>query len=222
MIGSLIAFSIFLLALTLCAAIAALSIRVWRANQGVAKGASSDGQTALLAGSIALFGILISGIFLFTTFRIDEGAQRAASEAAREHATEVVGEVVTGLQDQISRVSATVEHLTRRTSLHFALEIQVGTPVMVEFLAKGGRSFDFSAPTYGTYVIEVEAVTPDFDPVLYLYEGDAIVEDDDGGSGSVARVVAPLGAGVHRIRVEEPEGLPGICIISITYRSNRR
>ena len=85
-----------------------------------------------------------------------------------------------------------------------------------------GRSFDFSAPTYGTYVIEVEAVTPDFDPVLYLYEGDAIVEDDDGGSGSVARVVAPLGAGVHRIRVEEPEGLPGICIISITYRSNRR
>lgn len=220
-IGWLIAISIVLVALTLCIAIAALSIRMWRTNQGVANGVSSDGQTALLAGSIALFGILISGIFLFTTFRIDEGAQRAASEAARERATEVAEEVVTELQDQISRLSAAVEQLTRRASLHSALEIQVGTPVMVEFLAKESRSFGFSAPTYGTYVIEVEAVTPDFDPVLYLYEGDALVEDDD-GVGPVARVVAPLAAGVYRIRVEEPAGLSGICIISITYRSNRR
>ena len=84
--GLLIGMSIALVALTLCVAIAVLSYRLWHAKQGVATGASSDGQIALLAGSIALFGVLISGIFLFTTFRIDEGAHRAASETARERA----------------------------------------------------------------------------------------------------------------------------------------
>ena len=222
MIGSLIALSVCLVALTLCAAIATLSFRMLRANQDVATRGSGDGQTALLAGSIALFGVLISGIFIFTTFRIDEGAQLAASEAARERATEVAEEVVTELQDQISRLSAVVEQLAQRPGFLAALEIRVGTPVMVEFLAREGRSFYFSAPTYGTYVIEVEAVTPDFDPVLYLYEGDEIVEDDDSSGGSNVRVAAPLAAGVHTIRVVEPAGLPGICIISITYQSNRQ
>ncbi len=222
-IGWLIGLSILVVAVTLCAAIGALSFRILGGSRGAGAGASADGQTALLAGSIALFGILITGIFLFTTLRIDEGAQRAASEAARERATEVAEEVVRELQDQISRLTAAVKQLTQRSIVLSAFEIQVGTPVMVEFFAEESRTLDFSAPTYGTYIIEVEGVTPDFDPLLYLYEdGTMIEDDDDSGAGSNSRVMVPLGAGVHTIRVEEAAGLPGICLISITFQSNRR
>ncbi len=219
--GLLIGVSVVLVALTLCAAIAALSYRMWRADQGVASGGSSDTQMALLAGSIALFGVLISGIFLFTTFRIDEGAQRAASEAARERATAAAEEVVEGLQDQVSRLDNALALLTGKSSPQSASEFQVGTPVMVKLLAKESRSFEFSAPTFGTYSVEVEAVTPDFAPVLYLYEDGRIAGQDTGG-GANARVSAPLSAGIHTIRIEDPAGRPGFCTILITFRSNRR
>ena len=220
--GLLIAMSIVLVALTLCAAIGVLSYRMWHAKQGVPTGASSDGQMALLAGSIALFGVLISGIFLFTTFRIDEGAQRAASEAARELGTAAAEEVVKELQDQISRLSNALAQVTRPPSSHSALKIQVGTPLMVEFLVREGRSFEFLAAGYGTYSVEVEAVTSNFTPVLYLYEDDKVVDEDRSADGSNARVSAPLSAGIHTVRVEERTGLPGICTISITFRSNKR
>ena len=219
----IIGVSVVFVAVTLCLAMIAVSVSiVGRVGRGTAPGVSADGQAALFAGSIALFGVLISGIFLFTTFRIDEGAQRAASEAARERATEVAGEVVKDLQEQISRIDTAVERLTRRSSVLSAFEIQVGTPVMVEFFAEESRTFDMSAPTYGTYIVEVDAITPGVDPVVYLYEGDSIVaEDDNGGAGSNSRVTVPLGAGFYRIRVEEVSGRPGTCLISITYKSNR-
>ncbi len=232
-----IGLSIFFVALTLCAAICALSYRVLGASRA-GSGASTDGQTALLAGSIALFGVLISGIFVFTTFRIDEGAQLAAGNAARERATTVATQVATELATKLvggevnrleneitDRLGTAVEQLTRRSSLLSGVStpglenstvIQVGSPVTVEFLREQSRTFEFSVTAAGRYVIDAIGVSPDFDAFLYLYSNGRIVEDnDDGGEGLNSRLDVELTEGVHRIRVEELTGFPGTCQISV-------
>ena len=81
-----VAVSIFLVALTICIAIAALCYRVLNQNNNAAPVYSAS----LLSITISLFGILITGVFVITTFRIDDGARQVATEAVEERLDEIL------------------------------------------------------------------------------------------------------------------------------------
>ncbi len=69
-----------------------------------------DSQTAILAASIALFGILITGVFVFMAFRVDTGARLRAEQTATEVATQVAmsqaQEIATRIAEQVAATEA--------------------------------------------------------------------------------------------------------------------
>lgn len=97
-----LAFSVFIVAVTLSLVIGTLGYRLMR--RGRSSGSDTEPgewQNGILAGSIALFGILITGIFVFMTFRIDTGAQRAARAAA----TNVAEQRVREMREDVARTT---------------------------------------------------------------------------------------------------------------------
>ena len=61
--------SVILVALTLCLCVTTVCIRMLRKD--TASPSVAQLQTGVMAGSIALFGILVTGVFVITVFRID-------------------------------------------------------------------------------------------------------------------------------------------------------
>ena len=58
-----------------------------------------EGGASWVAPYVALTAVLISGIFLFTTFRIDRGARFEARNVAREESCKVASEEMKRLRD---------------------------------------------------------------------------------------------------------------------------
>ena len=103
---------------TLCVAIAIVCFRMLQETQGKPK--LAEGQIAILAGSIALFGILVTAVFVITAFRIDENTERVATdiaETARERADSI-------LEAEIARHNLSMDSMmdTVRTAVQQALQ----------------------------------------------------------------------------------------------------
>ena len=75
----LIGSAITLVALTLCISISTMCFRLLRERRE--KPAFEQGHVAILAGSIALFGVLITGVFFITAFRVDQAVQGVVEDA---------------------------------------------------------------------------------------------------------------------------------------------
>ena len=121
-IYAFLAVSLLAVSLTLSWAIGTLGLKVVRA-QGPTEGTGRvEWQTGLLAGSIALFGILITGVFVITSFRIDIGseaiAQQAAAEVARTTAVATARETARETAETTARETAreTAETTARETA----------------------------------------------------------------------------------------------------------
>ena len=94
---SMLAFSIFVLSFTLSSVMAALGVRLLQANRNPATplhdkpGDVLGGfHAGMLTASIALFGILVTGVFVFMSLRIDRGARQEATTVAMRVAREEV------------------------------------------------------------------------------------------------------------------------------------
>ena len=233
--------SVFVVVVTICLAMAMVC---FRATQG--QPVAIEGQLAILAGSIALFGILITGVFVITAFRIDERSQetaRIAADIARESARtayeaemqdllEMHDVQMEEMSEQFSaRLMTVAEQASRRSSIlsgvstntGTAADLEIGVPERLVLTENESRSLEFVVPTSGTYAIDVIAITQEFDPFLYLYDGIApdaeVLEDnDDGGAGLNSHIERTLAPGRYRIRVEELGGFPGECQVLITSR----
>ena len=211
--------SILVIALTVSAVMGIVAWRLWRLDHNAPLG---EWQSGLTAGSVALFGTLIAGVFVITTFRIDRGF--GGSEATvREAAEEAAEERTRDLAEQ--RVSGRLGF--DREAFTDAAPIMPGSSVRAEFAPGVRRVYRLvveEQQEQTMYRIEARAedVGPGiFDPILYLYETGADNElsaryvDDDGGENFDARLEVTLGPGTYYIEVEELVGEPGICIVSV-------
>ena len=96
-------------------------------------------------------------------------------------------------------------------------EILISEPVAIRLEANEGRMLELAIETAGTYRIDARAISIGFDPFLYLYEDEDVIDDnDDGGEGLNARITRRLEPGSYVIRVEELTGFPGECEVSVT------
>ena len=142
-----------------------MGIVAWKLLQSKRDAPLGEWQPGLTAGSVALFGTLIAGVFVITTFRIDRGlggtnvadAIQAAEDTARDYAERRVGGRVGYDRD----ASAFAE----------ASPIMPGTPVIQAFAAGDRHAFQLAvSESEAVYQIDARAITDGFDPVLYLYE----------------------------------------------------
>lgn len=101
-----LAFSVVIVAVTLSLVILGLGYRLVR-GKDLSAPTVGTWQTGLLAGSIALFGILITGVFFFMTFQVDAGAQRAAELAAREGLSEATQSAIGDAEEAARQVAET-------------------------------------------------------------------------------------------------------------------
>lgn len=83
-------------------------------------------QTILFTTLITLFGILMTGIFIFMTFRIEHGAKIAAREEARNVAEPVVRDATEKIQALEAQVTERLEQAEAAATKRIeALEAQV-------------------------------------------------------------------------------------------------
>lgn len=232
-VWAVIAGAVVLVALTLCLVIATVCIRMLREKPG--KPVLADGSAALIAGSIGLFGVLVTGVFVITTFRIDESTDLIAAQA-REMVWEVeaaLGEL-RNVADETARLGERLderlESLARRdveraagietilvTSLR---ELELGQTVPLSLTEGETVPLIFDASQSGLYRLDVFGIDG-FDSFLTLHEGpneiDAIAaSDDDGGDDLDSRIEIFLEAGPYRIVVEELYGLAGTCQVRVS------
>ena len=92
----------FVVAVAVSFAIGTFGYRLIQQNSSDASPRTDGWQTGLMALSIALFGILITGVFVFMTFRIESGAQRAAQFEADHSVDKRMEEIL-----QEARLAAT-------------------------------------------------------------------------------------------------------------------
>lgn len=86
---SVVALAVVLTALTLCATMGIMCFRLMATHTTKPITTSTvEGQFALLAGSIALFGVLITGVFVITSFRIQDTARAVATDIATTRAAQ--------------------------------------------------------------------------------------------------------------------------------------
>ncbi len=88
-VESVVALAVVLTALTLCTTMGIMCIRLMATHTTRPITTSTvEGQFALLAGSVALFGVLITGVFVITSFRIQDTARGVATEVATTSAAQ--------------------------------------------------------------------------------------------------------------------------------------
>ena len=191
------------------------------------------------AATIALFGILVSGIFLFMTLQINDTARQAARTAAEEVAVAVaeaaVIRVLPGIvQEQLK------EHTNVIESAQLDVPAQGNLPTLelnqsesLEFVPLQVMRFQVVAESDGsTYRIDAKGENG-FDSILYLFESSAaqgapglddddfIVDyDDDSGGGESGLdsqiVFTPTEGLTYFVELKEWNGEEGRSILSIS------
>ena len=195
-------------------------------------------QSGVLAASIALFGILITGVFVITTFRIDSGTQEIAAAAAlaavdmnapRAVADEI--EVATvAIRDDVVDNALTLSDLLG--GLRELLEdpttivttIQVGRNVELSLTRDNpAQAYQFVVQRADRYLIEVIGVD-EFDPLLVLSRRltdnrlRVVDTDDDSGEGYNARLDLELQPGTYFIGVTGFDDV-GMCNLRVSQSS---
>lgn len=159
--------SIGLMALVLGFALLCLSVRVIRPP---ATGPSVTGdniwQTTFFSSTIALFGVLIAGLFIFMSFRLDREARQTAAAAA-ERIAETAAQEMKNSMNQAIDVAIKRLHQTG-TALSAGLlrlvpedirPLTVGSTLELEDVDAQRQVIEFSANVAGTYLITARAET---------------------------------------------------------------
>lgn len=90
--------AIVLVSLTLCIAIAAVCVRML--IEEPSEPALARYHTGILAGSVALFGILITAVFFITAFRIDEGVE----DMVTQQVSPVLDDELIAFRNQVEQI----------------------------------------------------------------------------------------------------------------------
>ena len=195
---------------------------------------SFEWYIGLTAACIALFGILITGVFVFMTLQINTTAERSAQFAAQSVAAEVArtradSEIARILEEVLpmrldNAVRSAVRHVNTLTVLgdyEDAREISIGFPAIQVIEAESRSLFSFSidSDVEGTY--EITAVgRDDFDPEISLFQmiNDVprnIDFDDDSFGDSNSLILRVLGAGQYYVEVREWYGESGTFTLTV-------
>ena len=211
-----VVFSIATMSLALVAVMASL---VWytfsRAPHGSAI-ESSSWQVAFFSATIALFGVLMAGLFVFMSFRVDTGARQAAEAEARSVAAETAESVAANaaqrsISDGLKPVQEIAAQIAQGSSRlrpdDDVTELSVGERVELEVDGQDRVWAVFTTAEEQDYGFDVVDGDDDLfvDPIAYLYvEQDTgedavslvrlIAENDDGGKDFDARLVRRLEA----------------------------
>ena len=223
-----IALSILMVSVTIAFAIGALCLRLLWRNDSAATTSHVEGQFPILAGTIALFGILITGVFVITTFRVETGARQEAAAAAHAAVTEVVPSVAqtmlprvvtdllrqmddefidrlidANLTEAVLRADSArhTEELPEITGDNGAPTLEVGMPYLAQIVPGESWRFRLDVPTEGIYSIDAMGVD-EFDPFIYVYA------KDDGGSLELIEANDDGGEGLDsRVEMNLAEGV---------------
>ena len=228
----LIAFSIVVVAITLCIVMGVLCFRLLAGHTSRPID-PTQAQFALVAGSIALFGVLITGVFVITTFRVDTGARQIAMQAADEGVNEIAEQIVGQLAERVLRESrneilgeAVIRaedaiHTEDDTPQDAENQLMVGYPLTISVDPDTETRFDLLVEQEGTYRIDAKGLEG-FDPFLYVYsitpEGPQLERvDDDGGEDFDSRVEMELHQGVRYFaQVAGYLDSTGECVLSLS------
>ena len=221
---AILAISTFMVAFTLSVVMAALGIRMFRQPPSGTVAWRGQWDTGILAGSIALFGILITGVFVFMSLRIETTARQAAAAAAVDAA--VRNRLVSDGELIDSAVRQAVAEVARRADSFedpdpVEPELPLITPTRIESVTlerDERRRFRLQVSTPGDYRIEANATSEGFDPYIYLFDQNLnlVTYNDDGGDGLNSSLVEYLiGGATYYLDVEELVGEPGSCNVSV-------
>lgn len=223
----LLGFAILLVAFTTSIV---MGVIAWKLYKLPSTASMSDWQPGLTAGSVALFGTLIAGVFVITTFRIDRGfggqavrvqeiAEKVAQKELRD-STEAAVQKATRVAAEL-RVGARVGDIRTGAAFINAKNIDLGKVERLNLRARERVSRKLIVKEKGAYRIEVRAIRDGFDPVVYLYEPTS----DDGEwtaldfNDSVSRrelyMERTLNDGKYYIEIEELVGEAGECTILV-------
>ena len=176
---SILAFSILVLSFTLSSVMAAFGVRLLQRDPGPAEpvarpaGGSDYGglHSTVLAGSIALFGILLTGVFVFMSLRIDRGARQEATAIAMEVARDTVrenfgafvgAEVERAVSEAVSEAVRASSHVgdvrEQLPTLPDAPPIEIGQPQQVTVSEDGTQRLSLEIRLPGRYVIEARGL----------------------------------------------------------------
>ena len=219
--------SIALMSVALVAVMCSLVLQILRSSPGTHAIESSSWQNTFFSATVALFGILIAGLFVFMSFRIDREAREAAERVASDVAAAAANKALQGFTDlaaerllvgtkRVQEIAAQIAEGSSRRVPEDSQIVQIGQ--LTQFIADGqGRTwfrFEVGPEQDQTYRIDAEGGetnTNDImfvDPIVYLYELDRgddqnidlirlVSENDDGGDGFNARLEMDLDAGVY-------------------------
>ena len=209
--------SILVLSLTLSGALIGWAMRTLRSPT---KSSFTSGRAewlmGALGGSIALFGILITGVFVITTFRVASDARSIAEQAApntileymddegRIIISQVTEELFNAGQDSWANDSLAISSLIgrlRNTNGNLGngqTRLVVGTETRHQ-ISEGGEFYKLDIGQNDRYRIDVMGVG-NFDPIIALafFEGTVlrvIGSNDDGGEDLDSRLEENLIAG---------------------------
>ena len=165
---SLIALSILIVSVTISVAIGAICLRLLRPNDSAATTSHLEGQVPIVAGPIALFGILITGVFVITTFRIDTGARQIAREAVDTILPALTMELRTEAVEEAMLLADSARRAERENARGIESVLQVEVAQEVEVVADRTLRFRLEGTTGGTYRIDAMGIEG-FDPFIYIY-----------------------------------------------------
>ncbi len=208
--------------------------KILQASSVASSRGSFEWYIGLTAACIALFGILITGVFVFMTLQINTTAERAAQFAAQSTAANVARtqadrEIARILEEEWparldDAVRSAVRHLNTLTVLgeyEDAQQISVGSSAteMIEAESRGLFFFSIDSNLEGTY--EITAVgRDDFDPEISLFQMIDDVPrnidfDDDSLGDSNSLITRALSAGQYYVEVTEWYGESGTFTLTI-------
>ena len=197
--GRIFGLSVLIISIGLGFFMTAVAIKVLKS--GVTAG-STEWHVGLIAASVALFGVLITGVFVFMSLQITSSARdvarlqgevagtSAGTSAANTAAPNIVAQAVEqavkqAMADMLDREREAargnfgnqLEYTRTRRSFDDATVVLPGNPQRIDFDYGESRRFRLDASA-GSYRIDVVAVTEFFDPVVYLYRHGTVPASD--------------------------------------------
>jgi len=103
-----------ILTLTMCGAIIALVYRAFMIPSNTSTDVLGVWMGPLLAILLTLFGFLITGIFIFMTFRIDRGAKQEATETARREIKQAIADFKEKSDSLLDEYQRAINDLNKR------------------------------------------------------------------------------------------------------------
>ncbi len=202
--------SVLILASALAVLIVAVAREVIRAPASAL--ASRHWYISLVAGSAALFGILIAELFLFFALQPTGATQLASASSVRDGGAETVARAAPATADEAVEETAGV---TRPVD---AESMVPGDPQEITLGPDEQRRFELTVPGSGEYVIDVRGLSNNFDAYLSVFDenGDLLESDDDGGNGLDSRLTIALEDDrTYYLVVQDNFGQAGRCSLSV-------